>query len=87
VKTKKAVKSRKSFKKSKYSSKNSTKEEEQLLNYEDEPESDDPVQLTLHNICLTVKEGSLLGICGSVGSGKTSIIQAMLGMVCLVYLH
>jgi len=37
---------------------------------------------TLHNINISLKEGSLVGVCGAVGSGKTSLIQAILGMVC-----
>jgi len=37
--------------------------------------------ITLHGITLCLAKGELLGICGSVGSGKTSIIQAILGMV------
>jgi len=37
--------------------------------------------ITLHGITLSLAKGELLGICGSVGSGKTSIIQAILGMV------
>jgi len=36
---------------------------------------------TLHNINMSLKEGSLVGVCGAVGSGKTSLIQAILGMV------
>jgi len=37
--------------------------------------------ITLHGITLCLTKGELLGICGAVGSGKTSIIQAILGMV------
>ena len=36
-------------------------------------------ELTLNNISLTCKSGNLLAIIGSVGSGKSSIIQAILG--------
>lgn len=36
---------------------------------------------TLHNVTLNLKQGMLLGVCGAVGSGKTSLIQAILGMV------
>ena len=41
----------------------------------------DEIVQTLHNINLNLKEGMLLGVCGAVGSGKTSLIQAILGMV------
>ncbi|CAL1543597.1 unnamed protein product [Lymnaea stagnalis] len=34
---------------------------------------------TLENINLIVKKGQLLGVCGSVGSGKSSLINAILG--------
>ncbi|KAF6038709.1 ABCC5 [Bugula neritina] len=37
--------------------------------------------ITLHGITLSLAKGELLGICGAVGSGKTSIIQAILGMM------
>ncbi|XP_018604187.1 ATP-binding cassette sub-family C member 5 isoform X2 [Scleropages formosus] len=42
------------------------------------------LQRTLHCIDLTVPEGKLLGICGSVGSGKTSLISAILGQMTLL---
>ena len=35
----------------------------------------------LHDITISLESGSLLGVCGSVGSGKTSLMQAMLSMV------
>ncbi|XP_036622602.1 multidrug resistance-associated protein 5 isoform X2 [Trichosurus vulpecula] len=37
------------------------------------------LQRTLYNIDLEIEEGKLIGICGSVGSGKTSLISAILG--------
>jgi len=37
--------------------------------------------VTLHNINMSLKEGTLLGVCGAVGSGKSSIIHAILRMV------
>jgi len=43
--------------------------------------------ITLHGITLSLAKGELLGICGAVGSGKTSIIQAILGMVTEYYIH
>ncbi|RXM29291.1 Multidrug resistance-associated protein 5 [Acipenser ruthenus] len=39
------------------------------------------LQRTLHCIELSIEEGKLVGICGSVGSGKTSLISAILGQV------
>jgi ATP-binding cassette subfamily C (CFTR/MRP) protein 5 len=36
---------------------------------------------TLHNIELEVPRGKLIGICGSVGSGKSSLLSAMMGDV------
>jgi len=61
--------------------KRSTKEESQLLVEDNIDFPDEHTIVTLHNIFLSVKEGALLGICGAVGSGKTSIIQTILGMV------
>ncbi|NXT24613.1 MRP5 protein, partial [Syrrhaptes paradoxus] len=39
------------------------------------------LQRTLYNIDLEIEKGKLVGICGSVGSGKTSLISAILGQV------
>lgn len=39
------------------------------------------LQRTLYGIDLEIEEGKLVGICGSVGSGKTSLISAILGQV------
>jgi ATP-binding cassette subfamily C (CFTR/MRP) protein 5 len=36
---------------------------------------------TLHNIELEVPRGKLIGICGSVGSGKSSLLSAIMGDV------
>jgi len=36
---------------------------------------------TLHNIKLEVPRGKLIGICGSVGSGKSSLLSAIMGDV------
>ncbi|XP_075997924.1 ATP-binding cassette sub-family C member 5 [Genypterus blacodes] len=36
---------------------------------------------TLHCITLKVQQGKLFGVCGSVGSGKTSLISAILGQM------
>jgi len=44
--------------------------------------SGDPsVVITLRNITMNLRERGLVGVCGAVGSGKTSLIQAILGMV------
>ncbi|XP_078785939.1 ATP-binding cassette sub-family C member 5 isoform X1 [Oryzias latipes] len=39
------------------------------------------LQSTLQSINLRVKQGELLGVCGSVGSGKTSLMSAILGQM------
>ncbi|XP_066571078.1 ATP-binding cassette sub-family C member 5 isoform X2 [Amia ocellicauda] len=39
---------------------------------------------TLHHIDLRVKKGTLLGICGCVGSGKSSLLSALLGQMILL---
>ena len=44
------------------------------------PEADEP-RLTLRSITLDVKRGELLAVCGLVGSGKSSLIAAALGMM------
>ncbi|MEQ2279148.1 hypothetical protein AMECASPLE_006478, partial [Ameca splendens] len=43
-----------------------------------------PLHKTLHHINLRIKRGSLVGICGSVGSGKSSLLSALLGQMTLV---
>ncbi|XP_044278252.1 multidrug resistance-associated protein 5 isoform X3 [Varanus komodoensis] len=42
------------------------------------------LQRVLYNIDLEIEKGKLVGICGSVGSGKTSLISAILGQVTLL---
>ncbi|XP_053566295.1 ATP-binding cassette sub-family C member 5 isoform X1 [Bombina bombina] len=42
------------------------------------------LQRTLYNIDLDIEKGKLIGICGSVGSGKTSLISAILGQMTLL---
>ncbi|XP_006869866.1 PREDICTED: multidrug resistance-associated protein 5-like isoform X2 [Chrysochloris asiatica] len=42
------------------------------------------LQRTLYSIDLEIQEGKLVGICGSVGSGKTSLISAILGQMTLL---
>ncbi|CAK6982349.1 multidrug resistance-associated protein 5 isoform X2 [Scomber scombrus] len=39
------------------------------------------LQSTLHHIDLKIQQGQLVGVCGSVGSGKTSLISAILGQM------
>jgi len=60
-------------------------ESQPLFQHDEEVEEDNLkcTIITLHDINLSLKEGSLVGVCGAVGSGKTSLIQAILGMVCI----
>ncbi|XP_067406340.1 ATP-binding cassette sub-family C member 12-like [Emydura macquarii macquarii] len=39
--------------------------------------------IALYNLSFTVKKGKVLGICGNVGSGKSSVISALLGQMYL----
>nr|XP_056705401.1 ATP-binding cassette sub-family C member 5 isoform X2 [Euleptes europaea] len=65
-----------------------------LVDSDDPPspeEENKPVHLTnvrlqrvLYNIDLDIEKGKLVGICGSVGSGKTSLISAILGQMTLL---
>ena len=57
-------------------------------------EEDDPVTAniiksvdTLYNIDLSIEKGKLIGVCGSIGAGKSSIISAICGDVrkCFVF--
>lgn len=43
-----------------------------------------PLHKTLHRIDLRIKRGSLVGICGGVGSGKSSLLSALLGQMTLL---
>ncbi|GFS03367.1 multidrug resistance-associated protein 5 [Elysia marginata] len=58
---------------------NKAADEEQIL--KDSSESAGPIFVgpTLHNITFTLKKGDLVGVCGSIASGKTSLINAILG--------
>uniref|UniRef100_A0A452TN78 ATP-binding cassette sub-family C member 12 n=1 Tax=Ursus maritimus TaxID=29073 RepID=A0A452TN78_URSMA len=38
-------------------------------------------KLVLHNINFVVRKGKVLGVCGNVGSGKSSLIAALLGQM------
>ncbi|CAL1613879.1 unnamed protein product [Knipowitschia caucasica] len=43
-----------------------------------------PLHKTLHRIDLHIRKGSLVGICGGVGSGKSSLLTALLGQMTLL---
>ncbi|XP_067103327.1 ATP-binding cassette sub-family C member 5 isoform X1 [Osmerus mordax] len=43
-----------------------------------------PLHKTLHRIDLRVRRGALVGICGGVGSGKSSLLSALLGQMTLL---
>ncbi|XP_034398759.1 multidrug resistance-associated protein 5 isoform X2 [Cyclopterus lumpus] len=43
-----------------------------------------PLHKTLHRIDQCIKRGSLVGICGGVGSGKSSLLSALLGQMTLL---
>ncbi|XP_026106150.1 multidrug resistance-associated protein 5 [Carassius auratus] len=43
-----------------------------------------PLHKTLHRIHLCIRKGSLLGVCGGVGSGKSSLLSALLGQMTLL---
>ncbi|XP_056139628.1 ATP-binding cassette sub-family C member 5 [Lampris incognitus] len=43
-----------------------------------------PLHKTLHRVNLRIKRGTLVGICGSVGSGKSSLLSALLGQMTLL---
>ncbi|KAM6924039.1 ATP-binding cassette sub-family C member 5 [Xenentodon cancila] len=43
-----------------------------------------PLHKTLHRIDLRIKRGALVGICGSIGSGKSSLLSALLGQMTLL---
>ncbi|KAK3526468.1 hypothetical protein QTP70_028681, partial [Hemibagrus guttatus] len=39
---------------------------------------------TLHRVQLSVRKGALVGVCGAVGSGKSSLLSALLGQMTLL---
>uniref|UniRef100_A0A8C1ZV06 ATP-binding cassette sub-family C member 5 n=1 Tax=Cyprinus carpio TaxID=7962 RepID=A0A8C1ZV06_CYPCA len=43
-----------------------------------------PLHKTLHRIDLCIRKGALLGVCGGVGSGKSSLLSALLGQMTLL---
>ncbi|XP_066523942.1 ATP-binding cassette sub-family C member 5 [Hoplias malabaricus] len=42
------------------------------------------LQKTLHRIQLHIRKGALVGVCGAVGSGKSSLLSALLGQMTLL---
>ncbi|XP_043842702.1 ATP-binding cassette sub-family C member 12-like [Dromiciops gliroides] len=52
--------------------------QQEIVGPDKEKEKTSPV---LRNLSLTVKKGKVLGICGNVGSGKSSLISAILGQM------
>ncbi|XP_067853674.1 ATP-binding cassette sub-family C member 12 [Heptranchias perlo] len=44
-------------------------------------EKDGLTLMALHNVSFCLEKGSLLGVCGNVGSGKSSLISAVLGQM------
>ncbi|PVU94926.1 hypothetical protein BB561_002172 [Smittium simulii] len=61
----------------KSTSNNSSMQDLNKINNTQKPESN--VAITLHNINIDVKKGTLCGIVGPVGSGKSSLCHAILG--------
>uniref|UniRef100_A0A452FQI7 ATP binding cassette subfamily C member 12 n=1 Tax=Capra hircus TaxID=9925 RepID=A0A452FQI7_CAPHI len=47
----------------------------------DKEDQQDSPKSVLHNISFVVRKGKILGICGNVGSGKSSLIAALLGQM------
>ncbi|KAL1262392.1 hypothetical protein QQF64_007657, partial [Cirrhinus molitorella] len=43
-----------------------------------------PLHKTLHRIELCIRKGSLVGVCGGVGSGKSSLLSGLLGQMTLL---
>ncbi|KAK9962921.1 hypothetical protein ABG768_006159 [Culter alburnus] len=43
-----------------------------------------PLHKTLHRMELSIRKGSLVGVCGGVGSGKSSLLSALLGQMTLL---
>uniref|UniRef100_A0A3B5AUS3 ATP-binding cassette sub-family C member 5 n=1 Tax=Stegastes partitus TaxID=144197 RepID=A0A3B5AUS3_9TELE len=62
----------------------SSPEEETCPSLLSVPSAPQRLQSTLHCINLSIQQGKLLGVCGSVGSGKTSLISAILGQMALL---
>ncbi|KAF6021457.1 ABCC5 [Bugula neritina] len=80
--------SNKPFEKTKYDNSANQFESQELLAPDTDSDADlkeddssTETVITLHDITMSLAKGELVGVCGSVGSGKTSIIQAILGMM------
>lgn len=71
--------SAKSSRKSSISSKFSFFESNDILSSDEEP--DDDVSLTLNNLNLALKPGSLTVVVGAIGSGKTSLLSALTNLM------
>ncbi|QNP95440.1 ABC transporter C family member 13 [Yarrowia lipolytica] len=71
--------SAKSSRKSSISSKFSFFESNDIQSSDDEPEAD--VSLTLNNLNLALKPGSLTVVVGGIGSGKTSLLSALTNLM------
>ncbi|RUS76537.1 hypothetical protein EGW08_015692 [Elysia chlorotica] len=54
-------------------------DEEKILKHCSESNGPIFVGLTLHNITFNLKKGNLVGVCGSIATGKTSLVNAILG--------
>ncbi|XP_078266352.1 ATP-binding cassette sub-family C member 5-like isoform X2 [Rhinoraja longicauda] len=90
-KGKREFKGKKETKKTQQSEQNGplTEQNGYLLTNSDEQPSPDEKGISLINprlqrINLSIEKGKLVGICGSVGSGKTSLISAVLGQMTLM---
>ncbi|XP_052104159.1 ATP-binding cassette sub-family C member 5-like isoform X3 [Mytilus californianus] len=66
------------------SSKQSIDEKQKLQEDTDDNQSSSSPDRTLHNIDFTLEKGKIIGVCGSVGSGKSSLISSILGRMNLV---
>uniref|UniRef100_A0A4D5R9Z5 ABC protein, subfamily ABCC n=1 Tax=Scolopendra viridis TaxID=118503 RepID=A0A4D5R9Z5_SCOVI len=58
--------------------------EEEKVNLKENTEMNNHTISTLFSIDLILRKGQLIGVCGSVGSGKSSLIAAILGQMRIV---
>ncbi|CAG2210271.1 ABCC5 [Mytilus edulis] len=66
------------------SSKQSIDEKQKLQEDTDDNQSSSSPDQTLCDIDFTLEKGKIIGVCGSVGSGKSSLISSILGRMTLV---